>query len=394
MVVAACSGGDPPEIVGLEDQVAVVGTMLEVHIDASDPDGDRLEYSVKADIPLDAAGNVTLTQTPAGAGVFRWTPLARDVGPHLFDFTASDGSNDTTVSITIDVRPTSGTAPVFRQPLGAGTVANLASNPCVMLSILIEDQDTAQVTIAQEEPVIGNAILSQLDGTMAEWQWCPTPQEIAASDRYILTLSADDGDNPKTMKTYVIVLGMGAGGPHLVINEVEYDEIGTDSAEFIEIFNPGGAAASLAGLQLVLVNGANSTVYDTVELSSIGMLPGGKYLVVAGTGVSVPASALKLNPLWTTDRIQNGPPDGVALVDPVTQVVIDALSYEGPITAVMIDGFAQPVSLVEGTALDTATADSNTATRSICRSPNATDTDNAATDWKVCTSVTAGTANP
>jgi hypothetical protein len=95
------------------------------------------------------------------------------------------------------------------------------------------------------------------------------------------------------------------------------------------------------------------------------------------------------------DNVQNGAPDGIALVDTTgaTPTVIDALSYEGSITAAMLTGFPAPVSLVEGTALAATVADSNTTAASLCRAPNGQDTDDAATDWKLCTVPTPGAAN-
>jgi lamin tail-like protein len=335
-------------------------------------------------------GNAMMTQTPSGMGVFRWTPLAEDLGTHAFDFTVDDGAATTTVSISIEVKSAAGAVPIFRQPLGDGTVVDLQQMPCPTISVVIEDQDTPTVTIAQEPPVIAGATLTTIDGQSASWKWCPTAQQ-AMQDRYTLILSADDHENPKTIKPYVIVLN--TAGPHIVINEVDYDQVGTDNAEYVELFNPSGSSASLAGLHLVLVNGATSTVYDTIDLSSAGSLASGHYLVIAGANVTVPSSAMKLDPVWTQDQVQNGAPDGLAVVDSVTHTMIDAFSYEGAITAATIPELTAPASLVEGTVFDPATADSNTVVRSLCRLPNGTDTDNAATDWAACGTLTPGAAN-
>ena len=142
---------------------------------------------------------------------------------------------------------------------------------------------------------------------------------------------------------------------------------------------------------MILVNGANSTSYATIDLSSAGVLPSHGYLVVAGANVTPAAGALKVDPGWTgTDHIQNGSPDGVALVDTAAQTVIDALSYEGSITAAVLPNFPAPVSLVEGTVLAPAVADSNTADGSLCRQPDGTDTDNASVDWKFCATKSPG----
>jgi hypothetical protein len=187
-----------------------------------------------------------------------------------------------------------------------------------------------------------------------------------------------------------IVLGI----DHIVINEIDYDMVGTDNAEYIEIYNPSGADVDLTGLQVVLINGANNATYDTIDLSTAGTLPAGGYLVIGGAMVTVPASALKIDPGWTTDRIQNGSPDGLAIVDTNAGRVVDALSYEGSITMANVTGLSAPVSLVEGNALPTTVADSNTTDGSLCRSPNGTDSDDAKSDWMFCTTKTPGMANP
>jgi hypothetical protein len=203
----ACGAGGAPELSGLTDQVAQVGTELQVELVGTDPDGDDLDYSFRAaDLP-DVAGRALVTVSPSGMGVFRWTPLAEDVGEHAFDFSVSDGDTSTTVTVTIDVKSAIGsaTSPIFRRPLGTGTTVDLGAKKCIDLEIVVEDQDTAQVTIVQEEPVIEGSTLSQEDGSTATWSWCPTKEQEAESRR-TLVLSADDGENPKTMKPYLVVL--------------------------------------------------------------------------------------------------------------------------------------------------------------------------------------------
>ncbi|MBA2542496.1 MAG: pre-peptidase C-terminal domain-containing protein [Deltaproteobacteria bacterium] len=203
----ACGAGGAPELSGVTDQVAQVGTELQVELVGTDPDGDDLDYSFRAaDLP-DVSGRALVTVSPSGMGVFRWTPLAEDVGEHAFDFSVSDGDTSTTVTVTIDVKSAIGsaTAPVFRRPLGTGTTVDLGTKKCIDLEIVVEDQDTAQVTIEQEEPVIEGSTLSQEDGSSAIWSWCPT-KEQEAETRRTLVLSANDNDNPKTMKPYLVVL--------------------------------------------------------------------------------------------------------------------------------------------------------------------------------------------
>jgi hypothetical protein len=158
------------------------------------------------------------------------------------------------------------------------------------------------------------------------------------------------------------------GGAELVINEVDYDQVGTDGNGFVEIHNTGDAAADLADIDLVAVNGGDNAEYDRVALT--GTIAAGGYLAVA-------------------IELQNGAPDAVALLQGAT--LLDALSYEGAITAATIGG--QTYNLVEGNALPATVEDSNTATGSLIRNPNGTDTNDAASDWAFTTTVTREAAN-
>lgn len=180
--------------------------------------------------------------------------------------------------------------------------------------------------------------------------------------------------------------------PRLVINEVDYDNVGADTAEFIEIYNAGSTTASLANIELRLVNGANSAQYASHALAAAGSLAPGQYLVVRSPNVTVAPGALVLTP-FVSDAVQNGAPDGIALVDASSQIVIDALSYEGAMTAVTLTGWPAPISLVEGTVLPTNVADSTTVQQSLARLPNGSDSNNAAVDWAITPNVTPGAAN-
>ena len=57
------------------------------------------------------------------------------------------------------------------------------------------------------------------------------------------------------------------GNARLVINEVDYDQVGADTGGFVEIANTGTAAATLDGTALVLVNGGDGTEYGRKTLT-------------------------------------------------------------------------------------------------------------------------------
>ncbi len=105
----------------------------------------------------------------------------------------------------------------------------------------------------------------------------------------------------------------GEAGP-LWVNEIHYDNDGTDVGEGVEVAGPAGTA--LAGWTLALYNGNGGTVYETLALSGIVPDQEGGY----GT-VWIPIAGL-----------QNGAPDGFALVAS-DGTVAHFLSYEGVLTA-------------------------------------------------------------
>jgi len=205
-----------------------------------------------------------------------------------------------------------------------------------------------------------------------------------------------DGDGLSNLQEYLAGTNptvAEAGPVHLVINEIDYDQPGgTDDAEFVEIYNAGASPVSMANKALVFVNGANNLEYLRVPLAAGGILPPGGYLVVGSSNLVVAPGAAVIR-LAAPNSIQNGAPDGVALVNVATQQLLDAFSYEGSITSAVITGFPGPVSLIEGAALSPLIFDDGLGTNSLIRWPNGVDSNNAATDWRLSGSPTPGAAN-
>ena len=100
------------------------------------------------------------------------------------------------------------------------------------------------------------------------------------------------------------------------ISEIHYDNTGTDAGERIEVSAPAGT--NLSGYSVVLYNGSGGASYGTTPLTG----------VVAdqcrGRGTAFVS--------YSANGIQNGAPDGVALVAPDGSV-LEFLSYEGVFTA-------------------------------------------------------------
>ena len=167
------------------------------------------------------------------------------------------------------------------------------------------------------------------------------------------------------------------GDPILVINEIDYDQASTDTAEFVEIKNDGTDAVNLDTYSLVFVNGSGggSSIYDTIDLPNIS-LAAGDYYVVCANAATVDNCDLDDGP--DTNFIQNGAPDAVALLQGTT--IVDTVSYEGDTAA----------PYTEGTGAD---ADNpNDEDTGLSRFPDGTDTnDNSADFSQRC--ITPGASN-
>jgi hypothetical protein len=188
-----------------------------------------------------------------------------------------------------------------------------------------------------------------------------------------------------TVSAQIAVLEQPAGS--LVLNEVDYDQPSVDTAEFVEIYNGTMTTISLAGYALLEVNGSDGSVYDTVDLAPAGSLAPGQFLVVHGGGVTPAGGALSL--VVSGFVVQNGAPDGLALVDGAAMV--DAMCYEGSMTSVDLGAPYGVVSLVSGTAIPEA--DTGTGTQSLARLLDGVDTGNDDADWSRTTTLTPGAPN-
>src|SRR6185295_4972114 len=119
--------------------------------------------------------------------------------------------------------------------------------------------------------------------------------------------------------------------PNVVINEVDSDQAGTDTTEFVEIYDGGTGNTPLSGLVLVLYNGSNDQSYAAFDLDGFSTNAAGYFTLgnAAVTGVDF---------VFNGGTMQNGA-DGVALYvgnasafpngTPMTTTnLIDALVYD------------------------------------------------------------------
>lgn len=133
---------------------------------------------------------------------------------------------------------------------------------------------------------------------------------------YVVTAvntGAEESTNSSEVSAMPHANNSGNAGPPW-INEFHYDNAGGDTGEFFEI--AGAAGTDLTNWKVIGYNGNGGVTYDQINLS--GMIPdqGGCMGTLA----------------FDMAGMQNGAPDGLALVDPDDNV-IQFISYEGAFTA-------------------------------------------------------------
>jgi predicted extracellular nuclease len=133
---------------------------------------------------------------------------------------------------------------------------------------------------------------------------------------------------PRLFASLLLALTPSVYAADVFINEIHYDNSGGDVGEAIEIAGP--TSTDLTGWSLVLYNGSSSQLkqYNTTALTG-----------------SIPNQQDSFGTLlFAIPGIQNGSPDGVALVD-TSNNVVQFLSYEGAFNAV--DGPASGMTSID-----------------------------------------------
>lgn len=102
----------------------------------------------------------------------------------------------------------------------------------------------------------------------------------------------------------MLTVNSGVNSP-IIINEVDADTPGTDTAEFIELYDGGAGNTSLDGLVLVLYNGGTDASYAAYDLDTYST-NGSGYFVVGNVGVT------NVDITFADNFLQNGA-DAVAL---------------------------------------------------------------------------------
>ena len=200
-----------------------------------------------------------------------------------------------------------------------GTTVNNSFNYAVSLA-----GSTATVTMTATASTTKNIF----DNLVESLEYKNTSENPTTADRVITITSIKDdggianGGSDTTLLNIVSTVSINAvndtpelsGVNTVFINEIHYDNNGADTGEAVEIAAPAGT--DLTGWSLVFYNGADGQKYATSNLSGIVSDLGEGYGVVT----------------IFKSGIEDGDPDGIALVDD-TNTVVQFISYDGSFTA-------------------------------------------------------------
>ncbi|HYE28451.1 MAG TPA: cadherin domain-containing protein, partial [Allosphingosinicella sp.] len=263
---------------------------------AQDGSGNQSADSINPDTPFSTAaftiGDV-VTDKPGAFSITDATVVEGHSGTASITFTVSRGGDSNVaaaVSYTVNLPggPAGASASDFASPTVAGTLTFAAN----------EFSKTITLNVAGD-------LVTEPDESFTVTLSSPTNGATIADGSGTGTIRNDDA---------VLVPGVA------FINEIHYDNAGTDAGEAIEIAAPAGT--NLSGWKLVLYSVGDGetlgTVYDTRTLS--GIIPDQD----DGYGT--------LTFTFGVNGVQNGVKDGIALIDP-SGGVVQFLSYEGSFVA-------------------------------------------------------------
>ena len=209
VAAAACAQGAGPQLETIAPQTVAVHETLRITLSVRNGGGEDLSFRYEGpELP-----GLERTASLSGSGTsaeFRWSPLSSHVGTHEFTFVllGSGGDEKDRKSVVIEVVPSADAAPVFLRP-GAGGTYDLERDPCVMFDIEVRDDDTSDVDIRASGTLPEGALVAREGPKRARFDWCPTPDQIAAAERWNVSLEADDGDHAATEHEYIVVLRSG-----------------------------------------------------------------------------------------------------------------------------------------------------------------------------------------
>lgn len=302
--------------------------------------GDQRNVTIVAS----ASGYVpagTVLQVSDADSPYAFTAVGQTISETFtgFDGTHSPAPWETTSEVWQDIDDGSSAVGGFRTygATGDGSIGILADNVPVVASVRVSNKSTEllralQISFTAEQwrSVFGGRADTLAVELLINGVATPLPQLAFAASTSIPSgpivggfsssrtavvsgLTIYPGSSFDLRFTAIPGTGGGVLPSDVFLNEIHYDNSGSDSGEFIEVVVSPGFNGLISNVSIMLYNGSNGNTYGTHPLSTF---------VASAVTQSMHKIYSKYIP-----GIQNGDPDGVALV--VGGVVKQFLSYGG-----------------------------------------------------------------
>jgi DNA/RNA endonuclease G (NUC1) len=240
------------------------------------------------------------------------------------DIGVGEDNDVTTATSSLARRPDGSWAPSAASSFGACNDRE-DEVPAQIVSVSV-DPLSATLNIASTQGFTATGLAANGDPVPdATFTWSSSDTSVATvnANGVVLAVSAGDAIIRATAAnglsaTASVHVNPGAppSSSPVRFNEIHYDNLGTDSGEALEVEGPAGT--DLSGYTIALYNGNGGGLYNTIALT--GTLPDS----CNGRGVAFVS--------LPQDGLQNGSPDGMALLDN-TGALVEFRSYEGEFTA-------------------------------------------------------------
>jgi VCBS repeat-containing protein len=242
-----------------------------------------------------------------------------------FTYTVDDGKGGTdTATVTVTITGVNDAAVITGDATGSVTEATDTGpgTPTARDTLIVSDVDNDDIFRAVSDQASTNGYGTYSISEDGTWTYT-LDNDNAAVDSLgegqtltdSFTVRSGDGTEQEITVTINGSDDEVTPGAMPRINEIHYDNTGTDTGEFVEIRVATGA--DVTGLLVELYNGNGGATYGSAAVSGLAMTSDGEYDYYVW---NLPANG-----------IQNGAPDGIALSQ--NGGLIEFLSYEGSFTA-------------------------------------------------------------
>lgn len=190
-----------PDLARIGDREAPVGVLLEIQLQATDPEGAPLSYNIRSDLPTGA-------KFEKPTGLFTWTPTPDQEGNiKLLTFEVSDGElkDQETIQVTVIPADQAGNRPPVLEALGDQVVT--AGRP-FSLQVVATDPNGDALTYSLRGDTVPGATLDAVSGVFS---W--TPEAALAGQSFTVTFVVADAETEATEDVKLVVREAGGGDP-------------------------------------------------------------------------------------------------------------------------------------------------------------------------------------